>query len=225
MILGVKEIYMNIEICLHRQLKANTIYPNFQKDEKNDKTDPSWDELYSYFQNNEKLRNAIYFYHYGNSEIPFYIGKSTATSYNILGRVWQEIEDYAKGKYWFPKDVTKLTDANCFMLEGFSKDNFWEPPIFTGDKLFVEQIGLFLSNVCISFSYITSLPEDDPVELVHFLETYLQKKMIEKLKLKKGWIGDAGSNFTTAPPEKYKDSKLKFIYEDISIKLDEKNFK
>ena len=216
---------MNIEICLHRQLKANIIYPNFKKDENNDKTDPSWDELYSYFQNNEKLRNGIYFYHYGNSEIPFYIGKSTATSYNILGRVWEEIDDYAKGRYWFPKDVTKLANAVCYKSDGFRDDIFFKPPISHNDELFKEQRKLFLSNVSILFSYMTSDAIIDKKDLIHLSETVLQNRLIDNLNLERGWIGDGGSNLTRVDMDETEKIIFDLKYENISFKLDDSIFK
>lgn len=216
---------MNIEIHLHTQLMANIIYPNFNTNKENDKTGQSWDELYSYFQNNENFRNGIYFYHFGDSKNPFYIGKSVAKSYNILGRVWEEIDDYAKGRYWFPKDVTKLANAVCYKSDGFRDDIFFKPPISHNDELFKEQSKLFLSNVSILFSYMTSDAIIDKKDLIHLSETVLQNRLIDNLNLERGWIGDGGSNLTRVDMDETEKIIFDFRYENISFKLDETNFK
>jgi len=76
-----QENSMEIIIRIHMQLKASEIYSC---------NDGQWKGLYDKFEDNN-IRNGIYFYTYGDSRIPFYIGKSTAKSYNIraeYGKNW-----------------------------------------------------------------------------------------------------------------------------------------
>src|SRR5574340_1192363 len=65
---------MNIDLVVHRQLNARDILVVGDK----------WKELYDFFQEGVK-KYGLYFYTYKKSPMPFYVGKCTAKSFNILG--------------------------------------------------------------------------------------------------------------------------------------------
>lgn len=187
---------MEIIIRIYKQLKASEIYPC---------NDGQWKGLYDKFEDNN-IRNGIYFYTYGDSRIPFYIGKSTAKSYNILGRVWEELDQCSNGFYWFPRDVNRYKDAECYKMKNFKdvnyiNNNFFAPSnSLKSDTEFQKQLKLYLDNVIISFSYLELLCDDvERNQKTNYLESYLQERLKYNEALDSGWIGDGGSNLTKVP--------------------------
>jgi len=83
---------MQINLVVHKQLKALDIYGE----------GCNWKELYASFIDEQE--HGIYFYTYKDSNVPYYIGKSHAKSYKIVGRVWSELNDYKNGRYWLSKN-------------------------------------------------------------------------------------------------------------------------
>ncbi|MFW6029991.1 MAG: hypothetical protein ACOCRO_07015, partial [Halanaerobiales bacterium] len=173
-------VKMLITLNIHEQLKAKEIYFGV------------WKPLYNKFEDKQK-RHGIYFYSYGDSKIPFYIGKCTAESYNILGRVWQELDDYKNGRYWLCRQPEKYKDLTCFK-DNYSKENYFKPNSDIEEEEFKTVINEFLNRTVITFSYITygRSNSNDKAEIISSVESYMQKKLVNDINLEPNWIGDGG---------------------------------
>jgi hypothetical protein len=141
---------MEVELLFYRQLKAKDIYITEKNSEK-------WNKLYASFKG---YPQGIYFYTFGLDALsPFYIGKCTAKSYNIVGRVWSELDDYHKGKYWLPRNMGQLRELDCFKkstLEGQRLEENFFPPV-SGSTMPNEEdeaLKKFMDEVWITFAAV-----------------------------------------------------------------------
>lgn len=142
---------------------------------------------------------------------PFYIGKCNAGQYNIVGRVWSELDDYNKGKYWLPKEVGQLRDLTCFKAntpEGKNIEDIFFPPVSgptsmpEGEKQTLQE---FMKAVWITFAVVQSVEEKVRIEDV---EAKLQNDLVAKLQLAPKWIGDGGQNLAKADLERLAEIKI-----------------
>lgn len=163
-------------VTLYRQLPAGEVYCH----------DQNWRRLEDSF--NEEQRSGIYFYSYQDADVPFYIGKCNAKSYKIVGRVWQELDDYKQGKYWLAKDLSQLATLSCFRAENQDKTEFHKP----GDQVPEEVFQRFLDSVYITFATVTG---DGSIEE---MEALLQKHVVKSRGLQPKWIGDGGMRLSGA---------------------------
>ncbi len=197
---------MDIELIVHKLLPAQAILVEGKE----------WSDLYRYFSN---YPHGIYFYTFGDSKIPCYIGKCTASSYNILGRVWDELDDYRNGKYWVPRDVNKLKNLECF-IDPINRSQFFQPDdeakIATPEwKSAIKQ---FIRDMRISFSYLIAPAPYSPSEMIaltHDIEALLQLQLVRRFNLSPGWIGDGGINVTGANPDNQYKYNIKFLTDPI----------
>ena len=133
---------MNIDLIVHRQLNARDILVVGDK----------WKELYDFFQEGVK-KYGIYFYSYKNNPMPFYVGKCTAKSFNILGRVWDELDDCERGSSWLGKEISMLQEFEPFNEEDPENNtlNPWKK--LTGKNL-KNRIKRFINNITVTFTYL-----------------------------------------------------------------------
>lgn len=174
---------MKISVVIHKQLPARDVL-----------NETSWRTNYNYF-NEGKRKNGIYFYLYNNSKIPYYIGMSAA---NILGRVWDELNDYRNGEYYLPKDPDKLSTLECFESVS-SPETFFIPGHYNkDDKSFQDALNIMLDNTKVIFSYLETNPQVDDEEMkyvIYNIEAFFQKNIVDAKKLQPKWIGDEGRGF------------------------------
>ena len=174
-----------VNLIIYRQLQANEILVDNGK----------WKKLNESFADTP---HGIYFYTFGkDAHVPFYIGMCKAKTYNIVGRVWDELNDYSEGIYWLPKNVSMLKNLDCFKESTFKhqkKEELFYLPVEEGRNITNEQkkaINKFKDSVFITFGRIE--PEKDV--LLKQVEAKLQKHIVNKFELERGWIGDAGQKF------------------------------
>ena len=175
---------MNYNLIIHKQLDALDIYGE----------GCNWKELYDSF--NGEQEHGIYFYTYKNSNIPYYIGKSHAKSYKIVGRVWDELNYYVNGRYWLPKNPDLLTDLTCFKKDYTEEGNFFTPGTEPEEEDFKEAVEKLLNKTIISFSYLEDETGKHVLDLINDIEVQLQYNLVEKYKLARGWIGDGGASLS-----------------------------
>jgi hypothetical protein len=172
-----------VNLIIYRQLQANEILVDNGK----------WKKLNESFADTP---HGIYFYTFGkDAHVPFYIGMCKAKTYNIVGRVWDELNDYSEGIYWLPKNVSMLKNLDCFKESTRQKKEGLFYPPKENSNITNEQkkaINKFMNSVFITFGRIE--PEKDV--LLKQVEAKLQKHIVNKLKLEPTWIGDAGQNLT-----------------------------
>ena len=193
---------MKISVVIHKQLPARDIL-----------NETLWRTNYNYF-NEGKRKNGIYFYSYNNSTIPYYIGMSAA---NILGRVWDELNDYRNGEYYLPKEPDKLSTLECFK-SGSSPESFFIPGDFDkDDKYFQDILNTMLDNTKIIFSYLEMNPQvdDEKMRYVFYnIEALFQKNIVAAKKLHPKWIGDEGKGYSSKQQYNY---IVDIVYEDPNL--------
>jgi len=171
-----------VNLIIYRQLQAKEILVDNGK----------WKKLNKAFADTP---HGIYFYTFGkDAHVPFYIGMCKAKTYNIVGRVWDELNDYSEGIYWLPKNVSMLKNLDCFKKSTPQKKKGLFYPPKENSNITNEQekaINKFKDSVFITFGRIE--PEKDV--LLKQVEAKLQKHIVNKFELERGWIGDAGQKF------------------------------
>ena len=175
-----------VNLIIYRQLQANEILVDNGK----------WKKLNESFADTP---HGIYFYTFGkDAHVPFYIGMCGAKEDNIVGRVKKELKkDYSCGGNWLPKDVSMLKNLDCFKKSIFKhqkREELFYPPVEECRNITNEQkkaINKFMDSVFITFGRIE--PEKDV--LLKQVEAKLQDYIVNKFKLERGWIGDAGQKF------------------------------
>jgi hypothetical protein len=184
--MSINQKKTTVNLIIYRQLQANEILVDNGK----------WKKLNESFADTP---HGIYFYTFSkDAHVPFYIGMCKAKTYNIVGRVWEELKkDYSCGRNWLPKDVSMLKSLDCFKKSTFKhrkqKELFYLP-VKEGRNITNEQkkaINKFMESVFITFGRIES-EEDVSLKQV---EAKLQNHIVNKFKLKPRWIGDGGKNF------------------------------
>ena len=193
---------MMVRVIVHKQLPAREILNN-----------DLWRANYCYFSGGNR-GSGIYFYLYGSSSIPFYIGMCAAKSYNILGRVWNELDDYRNGKYYLPKNPEKLSSLECF-TKASSHETFFIPGKYDKeDDAFLKALDTMLNNTRILFSYLETDPQVDHeqmINVIYNIEALFQRNVVDTLKLEPKWIGDKGRGYFVDPQFDY---TLGSVYED-----------
>jgi hypothetical protein len=188
---------MNVNLVIHRQINARDILVVGDK----------WKELYDFFQEGAK-KYGIYFYNYNEDNTPFYIGKCTAKSFNILGRVWDELDDCERASSWLGKEIS--------IIEEFQKFNEGEPeggslnPFkkITGNNQ-KKKIKRFLDNLLVTFTYLDIKEEARVLDkIISDLEIMLQDKLVEREILSKAWIDLQNYN----DPEHTRDYVINPVY-------------
>ncbi len=196
---------MNVNLIIHRQLSAREILVVGDK----------WKELYDFFQEGAK-KYGIYFYTYKNNNVPFFIGKCTAKSFNILGRVWDELDDCDRGSSWLGKDISLLEEFEQFN-EGDPNGGSFNPWKKITGKNLKNKIKRFLDNLIVTFSYIDTNEDTRIIDkILSDIEIILQEKLIERHILSKNWIDssslnghDHTKNYTIDPVYKMEGSFFK----------------
>ncbi len=202
---------MNVNLVIHRQLNARDILVVGDK----------WKELYDFFQEGAK-KYGIYFYNFKEESTPFYIGKCTAKSFNILGRVWDELDDCERSASWLGKDISIIEDFKKFNEsepEGSSLNPFKK---LTG-KNQKNRIKRFLDNLKVTFTYLDTREEARVLDkIISDLEIIFQNKLIERDILSKSWIDTKDFN----DPEHAKDYVINPVYniKGSYIRIDETLF-
>jgi len=193
---------MNVKVVVHKKLSAREILD-----------EALWKANYSYF-NEEQHKNGIYFYTYNSSKVPYYIGMSAAKSYNILGRVWSELNDYQNGRYYMPKEPDQLSNLECFKSE-CSPESFFIPGDYDkDDKYFQEMLKKLLDNTDIIFSFLEMIPEvesKDIKDIFFNIEAIFQTNIVKAMKLQPKWIGDKGRGYFTDQKYNY---KINIVFKD-----------
>ncbi|MCL4467501.1 MAG: hypothetical protein M1591_01025 [Deltaproteobacteria bacterium] len=192
-----------VNVIIYKQLQAREVY----------KLNKEWKELYQSFS---QTPHGVYFYTLDKDAIfPFYIGMCIAKTYYIIGRVWEELDDYCHGLYWLPKDVFMLKNLDCFKNSTHNqKDLFYEPVKEPSEiKERQQAIENFMSSVFITFGKIESeeggsLIQDEEHILIRQIEAKLQNHLVKKLDLKPNWIGDGGQNFAKVNKEDLKELSI-----------------
>lgn len=203
---------MNVKVVVHSRLSARDIL-----------NESLWKDNYCYF-NGGKRNNGIYFYSYYNAKIPYYVGMCAAKSYNIIGRVWDELNDYREGRYYLPKETEKLSTLECFTRES-SAQTFFIPGYYDkDDKAFQDTLNKMLDNTTVLFSYLETDPQVDASmmkKIVYNIEAYFQNNIVTAKRLHPKWIGDHGKGYSL---EKQYNYIVEIIYENSNIMnaLDEK---
>jgi hypothetical protein len=168
---------MNVNLVIHRQLNARDILVVGDR----------WKELYDFFQEGAK-KYGIYFYNLKDDRTPFYIGKCTAKSFNILGRVWDELDDCERAASWLGKEIS--------LIEEFKKFNEGEPEVSSlnpfrkiAGKNQKKRIKRFLDNLMVTFTYLDIKEESRVLDkIISDLEIMLQDKLIERDILSTQWV-------------------------------------
>jgi len=139
---------------------------------------------------------------------------SAAKSYNILGRVWDELNDYRNGRYYSPKDPDKLSTLECFK-SGSSPETFFIPGNYDKDyKSFQETLNTMIDNTKIIFSYLETNPQVDYEKMEHItynIEALFQKNIVTAKNLYPKWIGGQGKGYSLEPLYNY---TVDIVYED-----------
>ena len=203
---------MKINLMVHKQLKALDIYGE----------GINWKELYDSFVDGQE--HGIYFYSYNDSSIPYYIGKSQAKSYKIVGRVWDELNDYANGRYWLSKNPDLLADLTCFKKDYPDTGNFFAPGTDPGKGDFKKAVEKLLKNTVISFSYLQDDNDNQGLYLINDVECQLQYNLVKKYDLDKGWVGDGGAKLSKGKNKNH-DLHINYTVDPMIIKLDEEILK
>ncbi len=203
---------MNVNLVIHRQLNARDILVVGDK----------WKELYDFFQEGAK-KYGIYFYNYDEDSTPFYIGKCTAKSFNILGRVWDELDDCERAASWLGKDISLIEEFNRFN-EGEPEGNTLNPFKKLAGKNQKKRIKRFLDNLKVTFTYLDINEEARVLDkIISDLEVILQDKLIERDLLSKSWIDM--NNFNSS--DHTKDYTINPVYniQGTFVQIDETLFK
>ncbi len=189
---------MKITLVIHKRLCAKKIYGD----------DVVWKDLYATF-NEQDEQHGLYFYTYGNSKLPFYIGKSLAKSYKIVGRVWSELDDYKKGRYWLCKKPELLRDLKCFKEDYKAAENFFAPGTDPNNPEFDQAVEKLLEKTIISFAYLKNSAGETITEQIGEVETQLHNNLVSRYELERGWVGDGGKNLSKSSN---KNHDLSFEY-------------
>ena len=100
---------------------------------------------------------------------------------NILGRVWDELNDYRNGEYYLPKEPDKLSTLECFKNES-SPEIFFIPGHYDkDDKSFQDALNIMLDNTKVIFSYLETNPQVDDEEMkyvIYNIEAFFQKILL-----------------------------------------------
>lgn len=197
---------MNVDLVVHRQLPAKDILVIGDK----------WKDLYDFFQSGSQ-KHGLYFYNYKENSLPFYVGKCTAKSFNILGKVWDELDDCERGESWLGKDISLLQEFEFFnsSIENDSL-NPWKK--LTGKNM-KNRIKNFLDNINISFSYLNNIDDIRLLDkILSDVEVILQDKLIKKNILSSKWVDERNLN----DPIFAKDYNINPVYsiEGDFIKID-----
>ncbi len=203
---------MNVNLVIHRQLNARDILVVGDK----------WKELYDFFQEGAK-KYGIYFYNYKEDNTPFYIGKCTAKSFNILGRVWDELDDCERAASWLGKDISLIEEFNRFN-EGEPEGSALNPFKKLAGKNQKKKIKKFLDNLKVTFTYLDINEEARVLDkIISDLEVILQDKLIERDLLSKSWIDINNINGS----EHTKDYTINPVYniQGSYVQIDETLFK
>lgn len=197
---------IKIVVVIHKQLTAREIL-----------NEDSWRSSYNYF-NEGKRNNGIYFYTYNKSTIPYYIGICASKSYNILGRVWTELNDYRNGRYYLPTEPDRLSTLECFK-NGISPETFFIPGSFSkDDKSYQDALNTMLDNTRVIFSYLEMNPQADYSKIKHIIyniEALFQKNIVDAMDLHPKWIDGEGNGFALEPLFNY---TVDFAYEKPELK-------
>lgn len=188
---------MNVDLVIHRQLNARDILVEGDK----------WKKLYDFFQEGAK-KYGIYFYTFNGKNIPFYAGKCTAKSFNILGRVWDELDDCKRGASWLGKDISIIEDFKEFN-EGEPEGSSLNPFKKLTGKNRKNRIVRFLDNLKVTFTYLDIKEEARVLDkIISDLEIVLQDKLIERDMLCASWIDLKNFN----DPEHTRDYAINPVY-------------
>ena len=136
-----------------------------------------WRANYCYFSG--EIGSGIYFYLYGSSSIPFTL-VCAAKSYNILGRVWNELDDYRNGKYYLPKNLKTVVSGMLYESK-FSRTFFIPGKYDKEDDAFLKALDTMLNNTRIFF-YLETDPQVDHEQMINVIYN------IEALFREMSWI-------------------------------------
>lgn len=199
---------MKITIVIHKQLSAREIYG----------ASIVWKELYASF-NEQAEQHGLYFYTYKDSKLPYYIGKSFAKSYKIVGRVWSELDDYKNGRYWLCKNPDLLQTLECFREHYKAADNFFKPGTGLNETGFIQAVDKLLDNTKISFAYLKNSDGEPITEQIVDVETQLHDNLVTKHKLERGWVGDGGKNLSKGSGDQNHELCIEYTVHPIRVEI------
>ncbi len=176
----------------------------------------SLDVLYDKYESDKRM--GIYFFQYGGSAIPYYIGVGD----DIFHRLKAHLENYRwenKGsKYWITKFPEKLASLSCF-LDVATDDTFYNPNKNNIDNKFMENSQKLIDN---TEFLLANVKTDADVDLSCFkynVEELLQRNLIKNMGIRTSWIGDGGIGIGKQLPIALDEIHISFDYTHMKNKV------
>jgi len=137
---------------------------------------------------------GIYFFAYGGSSIPYYIGASP----KMFTRACGHATDYKNKKLWTPRSPEKLAHLSCFW-EKITADAFFGPGYdnFHAQEYEEACVKIF-SNTKILFAQLEPdifLQEETIGKLIYNVKMQLNNNLMARMGLIRSWVGDAGVSY------------------------------